>query len=269
VPCLACGVPVEFLTDHDVAGYGQFNGAPSKADLDRAFFLDDEDKALIKKRRGDHNQLGFGLQLTTVRHLGMFLVDPLNVPTAVVDYLAEQLEIADPSQAKRYGERRTTRFEHADEIKAVCGLREFADAEAALAVWVGARAWTTGDGPKAIFFDSVDWLRSESVLLPGVTTLARLVSRVRDEATQRLWDRVSGVLSFDQRAALEALLIVPCGARVSDLERWRQGPTKPSGRSLEKALHRVSEIAGDAPMDVKRPEQDRSSLGVAAETRVR
>ena len=107
-------------------------------------------------------------------------------------------------------------------------LREFADAEAALAVWVGARAWTTGDGPKAIFFDSVDWLRSESVLLPGVTTLARLVSRVRDEATQRLWDRVSGVLSFDQRAALEALLIVPCGARVSDLERWRQGPTKPS-----------------------------------------
>ena len=27
--------------------------------------------------------------------------------------------------------------------------------------WIEARAWTTGDGPRAVFADSVDWLRSE------------------------------------------------------------------------------------------------------------
>ncbi|WP_433177373.1 DUF4158 domain-containing protein [Actinoallomurus sp. CA-150999] len=46
--------------------------------------------------------------------------------------------------------------------------------------------WTSGDGPKAIFTDGVGWLRERKVLLPGVTTLARLVASVRDDTTKRL-----------------------------------------------------------------------------------
>jgi Domain of unknown function (DUF4158) len=82
------------------------------------FFLDDADRALIASRRGDHTRLGFALQLTTVRYLGTFLSDPLEVPAVVLDRLAGQLQIADPSCVKRYTERRTTPFEHRDEIKA-------------------------------------------------------------------------------------------------------------------------------------------------------
>jgi hypothetical protein len=51
-----------FLTDVEAAAYGQFDGAPSKLELERYFFPDDEDKALIAQRRGDHNWLGFALQ---------------------------------------------------------------------------------------------------------------------------------------------------------------------------------------------------------------
>ncbi|OUC95244.1 hypothetical protein CA984_19295 [Streptosporangium minutum] len=50
-----------------------------------------------------------------------------------------------------------------------------------------ARSWTSGDGPKAIFTDGVGWLRERKVLLPGVTVLARLVARVRDDTTKRLF----------------------------------------------------------------------------------
>jgi len=39
---------------------------PSRADLERAFFLD-EDRALIERRRGEHMKLGLSLQLITVR----------------------------------------------------------------------------------------------------------------------------------------------------------------------------------------------------------
>ena len=49
-------MPVEFLTDEEVAVYGRFTGAPSRADLEHVFFLDDEDRALVGVRRGVRGQ---------------------------------------------------------------------------------------------------------------------------------------------------------------------------------------------------------------------
>jgi hypothetical protein len=208
------------------------------------FSWDDADRQLIAKRRGAHNRLGFALLLTTVRYLGVFLPDPLAVPDGVTGYLAGQLEISDPSCVQRYTERRTTRFEHADEIKAAYGLREFEAVEKDLREWVDARAWTTSDGPKAIFGDAVRWLRERDVLLPGVTVLARLVAQVREEAYQRLWDTLHGMLTGEQRRLLDCLAVVPEGERFSPLERWRRGPAKASGLNMVKALDRVSQITG-------------------------
>ena len=92
--------------------------------MERVFFLDDADKALIAKRRGGHLKLGFALQLGTVRFLRTFLTDPLDVPTEVMDFVAEQLEIADPLCVKHYTEREKTRLDHTWEIRRVFGLRD-------------------------------------------------------------------------------------------------------------------------------------------------
>lgn len=74
--------------------------------------------------------------------------------------------------------------------------------------------------------------------------MARLVARVRDAAMQRLWDTLSGLLTAQQARALGFLLEVPEGARTSDLERLRRGPTRVSGKAMVAALDRVSDIAG-------------------------
>src|SRR5689334_7130811 len=180
-------MPVEFLTDTEAAAYGRYVEAPSRADLERVFILDDEDRKLVDLRRGDHIKAGFALQLVTVRWLGTFLEDPLEVPGLVLDFVAGQLGLVDPAVVKRYTERVKTKSDHQQEIRRKYGLRDFADAEAELAGWMAARAWTSGDGPKAIFLDAMTWLRDRKLLLPGVTTLVRLVARVRDETTHRLW----------------------------------------------------------------------------------
>jgi len=98
--------------------------------------------------------------------------------TTVEDKTAEgieQLGVAAASMAT-YTRREKTRLEHQWEIARKVGYRDFADAEAELAVWVDDRAWTTGEGAVAVFNGAVGWLRGRRVLLPAVTTLARLVA---------------------------------------------------------------------------------------------
>ncbi|GAA3312225.1 hypothetical protein GCM10020295_83540 [Streptomyces cinereospinus] len=206
-------MPVEFLTDAQAAAYAAYDGAPSRTELERFFFLDDADRELIESKRRAHNRLGFAAQLTTVRYLGVFLDDPTGIPAEVADYLAEQLDVEDASVLKAYGERENTRLDHVRELRRVLEYTEFAAVEAELRTWVDARAWTTGEGPKALFDASVGWLRERRVLLPGVTTLARLVASVREAANQRLWDTLYGLLSTGQRAVLDSLLTVAPGGR--------------------------------------------------------
>jgi hypothetical protein len=105
------------------------------------------------------------------------------VPAEVIDYLAGQLQIADPSCVKKYAQRQQTHLEHAAKIRKALKLKDFAQVEAELAVYVGRRAWVTGGQPEGDLRPRGGWLRERDVLLPGVTTLARLVARERDAAT--------------------------------------------------------------------------------------
>ncbi|MFF2652632.1 DUF4158 domain-containing protein [Streptomyces sp. NPDC058045] len=88
---------VEFLSDQQAAQYAAFNGAPSRAELERYSFLDDSDLEKVQAKRRAHNRLGFAVQLTSVRCLGRFMPDPRQVPAEVAEYLAEHLGIADAS----------------------------------------------------------------------------------------------------------------------------------------------------------------------------
>jgi len=118
-------MPVEFLTDEQAEAYGKFVEEPTRPELERFFFLDDEDRKLIAKRRGDHNRLGFALQMCTVRYIGLFLEDPLAVPPPVVEHLAAQLEIEDVSYVRAWPEQ-CRPAGSGNELKAVEGSRRAA-----------------------------------------------------------------------------------------------------------------------------------------------
>ena len=63
-------------------------------------------------------------------------------------------------------------------------------------------------------------LIERKVLLPGVTTLERLVARLRDRAAARLWQQLTQLTNADQQANLDALLQVPEGEHTRRGHIW-------------------------------------------------
>lgn len=67
-------MPVDFLSDDQVAVSGRFSGPVSRAELKRFFFLDDRDLELVGRRRGEDSRLGSGCRWKHYGFWGRFLM---------------------------------------------------------------------------------------------------------------------------------------------------------------------------------------------------
>ncbi|MEU0518115.1 DUF4158 domain-containing protein [Streptosporangium sp. NPDC006007] len=92
---------VEFLADGEGSAYGWYAEVSSRADLERVFFLNEEDRRLIERRRGEHMRLGFSLRLVAVRWVKTFLEDPLGVPARADPWTAQAVHM--PLELTRSG----------------------------------------------------------------------------------------------------------------------------------------------------------------------
>lgn len=235
---------VDFLTAEQKARYGQFAGEPNAAQLARYFHLDAADLACIADRRGDHNRLGFALQLTSVRFLGGFPADLALVPPNVLAFVARQLSMGDVAVLAGYAQRETTQREHAALIRKHYGYREFGDPPWAfrLSRLLYARAWVSNERPSLLFDFATAWLIQHKVLLPGASVLSRLIAKIRERAANRLWRRLSALPTRAQKAQLESLLEVPEGLRASRFDHYRKGPVTISGPAFNAAMDRYLEL---------------------------
>lgn len=108
-------------------------------------------------------------------------------------------------------------------------------------------------GPARLFERAAVWLRERKVLLPGVSTLTRLVSEVRAGANERLYavlvDAAGPALIRD----LEGLLRVEDGSRLTEWERLRTGPSRVSVPELLRQLDRLARLRtlGAGTIDVE------------------
>jgi hypothetical protein len=189
-----------------------------------------------------------------VRFLGTFLPNPTDVPAPVVAYVATQLGIRDTTCLAQYHSR-DTHWDHAIQIRRVYGYHEFHEPREVfrLVRWLYTRAWLSAERPSVLFDLATAQLVERKVLLPGVTTLERLVARVRDRTAERLWRLLAQLPNVEQQAKLDALLHVPEGARSSLLDRLRRAPVRVSGPALVTALQRLEAIRGlgvrDLPLE--------------------
>jgi len=88
-------------------------GVPTDPEsLARYYTLDARDLALIRTKRGDHNRLGYAVQLAYLRVPGRALTAEALPPPELIAFLAEQLDLP-PAAWEQYAVRDETRREHA------------------------------------------------------------------------------------------------------------------------------------------------------------
>ena len=236
-------MPADFLNAEQRASYGQFSGEPNDVQLARFFLLDEADMEFISNRRGRANRFAVALMIGCVRFLGTWPHDLSSIPANAQWFVARQLGISDTSVLADYSRRETTLREHQALIRRQYGYRDFSwPWTFRLSRLLFTRCWLSNERPGLLFDLATRWLLQNKILLPGVTTLTRLISQIREKSADRLWSRLSGLVSDAQNAQLEELLLVPEGARNSRFDQLRKGPVAISGPAFNQAVARYLKL---------------------------
>ena len=141
-------------------------------------------------------------------------------------------------------ERKATRYSHSKEIQKFFDYQDFnaPSWKFRLSRLLFTRAWISNERPNLLFDLATGWLIQHKILLPGASTLIRLISEVRERSTNRLWNKLAELPTPNQIDSLQALLEVPEGSRASRFDRYRKGPATVSGPAFNEAVGRYAEL---------------------------
>jgi TnpA family transposase len=196
---------------------------PSEDELARYWSLTSADLAVIAECRGPDNRRRFALQLCMLRAHGRFLDDYQHAPIKIVNHLSRQLGLAPVLFLDRSGREPTERVQ-AQRIRRYLGLSRFdKTAEANLREWLRQGALEGRAAPE-LLIRAKERLRGWQVMLPGASTLERIVAAVVTNATADLFTAISGRLPEKLRADIELLIEVPAGDARSSLFRLKDYP---------------------------------------------
>ena len=139
------------------------------------------------------------------------------MPAGVVTWTAREVGVPASTDLGTYG-RGEWRWAHQEDIRDAYGYRQFGapGVEEELNAWLRARAWVSAESHPVLFARAVEHLIAAKILLPGASTVWRLVSGAREHANERGWALLVAGLTDKQRARLEALLTLVGGRRESD-----------------------------------------------------
>ena len=249
--------------DHG-AEHGVDGGSSLRAAAVRRARLTDEDRMHVARQRHDHTRLGFAYQLAFVRLTGRLPGrQPLEVQDELLRYVALQLGLDDgraEDLLTRYASHRRTLAFHADAVRHHLGVRPFKlDERRALRERLRDEAAHL-ERPAGLVARAEEYLRSQDVLLPAVSTLRRLVGEVRAVVAGEVEERIGAALSSVVRVALDGLLVTDPSVTDPLVTGGSESPN-PTARS---PLHALKEPPSMASPRALVAETDK--LGVIRET---
>lgn len=220
---------------HPRAGFEAIPRDLSKAELLRYFTYTEKDIQEINLCRGAGNRIGFALLLSGVRLTGRFPHDLELIPRSILGHICEQLKI-EPPLFVDYPQRRPTRHEHTERLRTYLGLRNFTHKDrTTVKTFVSERV--RGGARLHELLPAVEQaLRQQHLVLPGVTTLERLIGKARGETEDAIFAEIGQQLEQSERQQILKLMEIGEGEKASHFQQLQQAAGKPSPEALEREL---------------------------------
>ena len=202
--------------------------------------LNKPDLDAIERRRGEHNQLGFALQLCAFRFPGRLLRAGDVIPEAALRFVAEQLRVGSDALAS-YATRPQTRREQLEALRQEFGFQMFAPGHGReLLSWLLPIALATTNALQ-VAAALMDELRRRRIIAPGPSVIERLVAAVLVVAERHVAGQLTIGLSLD-RTTLDALLRPKEETSMSLLAWARQPPGAPGYRALARIIEQLTSL---------------------------
>ncbi|PGT99578.1 Tn3 family transposase [Bacillus cereus] len=240
----------ELLTDIQRTFFYEISSEMSERELIRCYTLSDEELHIVNQQRGDHNRLGFAIQLSYLRFPGRALSAKEEVPQFIVKIIAKQIGIS-PLEIGNYARTRdTTRREHLAKIRNFFDLRSFTLKEyRELARWLLPIAMKTENG-YLLVEALIHEMRKPKIILPAVYAVEHLAWSVRERTRRKIFKHLTKGISVQQYTQLDNLLYTNDEKRNSSLSWLRQPPGVISLKNFHEILDRLEFIQSlDLPLD--------------------
>ncbi|MFK0380320.1 Tn3 family transposase [Pandoraea sp. NPDC090278] len=210
-------------------------------ELIQHYTLAEPDLSVIRQRRGSHNRLGFAVQLCYLRYPGIALPTNAEPPTSLLGIISRQLQIA-PDIWPQYARRPETRREHLLELQAWLKLTPFSVADHRYFVLQLSELAQQTDRGIVLAEALVGMLRQQRIILPTVDVIERVCSEALTNGTRQVYEALTTSLRDSHRRALDGLLAIREGAKVSRLVWLRQPPGLPKPKHVLAHLERLKSI---------------------------
>jgi|TARA_B100000378_G_scaffold228702_1_gene193201 TnpA family transposase len=207
------------------------------------YTLASEDLDLIGRRYRPANRLGLATQIALMRYPGFGLQPDIDVPDAIIHYLAAQI-VVDADAFAAYGQRAQTRNDHADIAARHLGLRAFRRGDIPLALDLAAKAAERTDRGEPIIRALMDGLKQERFILPSADTLERAGLAGRARARKAAAAIIVESLGHAELTRIDDLIVNNSDFGMTPLAWLRNFEEAPTTANINGLLERLRYVRG-------------------------
>lgn len=213
--------------------------------LNKYFVLLPEDLSEIQECRGATNKIGFAIQLCSLRWFGFLLVDLRPTPQNVVDILTKQLCINEPIDLSTYPQSKNTLNAHPERIREYLGFQNCDELQRLrLLTYLTDRVLELPRSANLVDV-ACNWLYENQIVRPATRTLEDLITEASANGMDRVYKRIAGDLTIEQKRLIDELLKTNTDAGNggnSPLEELRKSAKRESTRSMNELTERVKRL---------------------------